>query len=134
MQNGDAPFSLIAALFAKSKERICLRGLIDRRPFELPLDRRYYADLRVTPGAKGGFHRAHLHSASPAVPSICIQYCGFMSLCQRELPRRGCWPVVAGLLWKPISISLAVGLKFKWIFMKLSCHAWQFELCCAIID
>lgn len=94
-KQGCPPLSLRRSSRRAKSESVFGVDLIDRRPFELPLDRRYYADLRVTPGAKGWFHRAHLHSASPAVPSICIQYCGFMSLCQRELSRGGCWPVVA---------------------------------------
>lgn len=112
MQRARHLSSLRIALREERKERESVFGvdLIDRRPFELPLDRGYYADLRVTPGAKGWFHRAHLHSASPAVPSICIQYCGFMSLCQRVRSPRdaGSLPWIRPL-WKPISISLIAG-------------------------
>jgi len=49
--NAKQTYPLFESRFVMSKERESVFGvdLIDRRPFELPLDRRYYADLRVTP-------------------------------------------------------------------------------------
>lgn len=49
--NAKQTCPLFEPRFVTSKERESVFGvdLIDRRPFELPLDRRYYADLRVTP-------------------------------------------------------------------------------------
>lgn len=39
----------------RARESVFGVDLIDRRPFELPLDRRYYTDLRVTPELRVGF-------------------------------------------------------------------------------
>lgn len=137
-------FSLRSARLAPREERksesVFGVDLIDRRPFELPLDRRAIMptlgsppELRV--GFTGLICTPH---PPPAVPSICIQYCGFMSLCQRGASapsrgRRAGWPVVAAYraeLWKPSLGSFRRSLRAanpggpSW---KLSRHAYRFK-------